>query len=171
METILIVEDDPAMLKFEPIIKFERGLVFRLLSQSFAEFLNDELEEKIKQFDKESFGNPDTVGKCVFVSTLNGEAVGMASWDPRQGPKVGIIGWNCVLPKHRGQGIGITQIEEILKRFRSSGFEKAFVKTGEHSFFEAARRMYRRCGFSISKRHQAGDQPGYGTIDYEIKLQ
>lgn len=171
METVLIIENGATVLKFEPIIKFEQGLIFRLLSQSFAEILNEELEEKIKQFDKETFENPDTVGACVFVSTLNGEVVGMASWDPRQGPKIGIIGWNCVLPKRRRQGVGIAQIEEILKRFCSSGFEKAFVRTGEHPFFEDAQRMYQQCGFSISRRHQTGDQLGYGTIDYEIKLQ
>jgi GNAT superfamily N-acetyltransferase len=159
------------MLKFEPITKFERGLIFRLLSQSFAEVLNDELQAKIKQFDNDAFENPDTVGACVFVSTLKGEVIGMASYDPRQGPQMGIIGWNCVLPEHRGKGIGRMQIEEILRRFKNSGFKKAFVRTGEHPFFSPAQKMYEHCSFCLSKRHQTGDQPGYGTLDYEMELQ
>jgi GNAT superfamily N-acetyltransferase len=159
------------MLKFEPITKYERGLIFRLLSQSFAEVLNDELQAKIKQFDNDAFENPDTVGACVFVSTLKGEVIGMASYDPRQGPQMGIIGWNCVLPEHRGKGIGRMQIEEILRRFKNSGFEKAFVRTGEHPFFSPAQKMYEQCGFHLSKRHETGDQPGCGTLDYEMELQ
>ncbi|MHC4124608.1 MAG: GNAT family N-acetyltransferase, partial [Planctomycetota bacterium] len=96
------------MLKFEPITKYDKGFVFSLLSQSFAELWNDELEEKIKQFDREVFENPDTVGACTFISTLNGEAMGMASWDPRQGPEVGIIGYNCILPEYQSRGFGKT---------------------------------------------------------------
>ncbi len=30
--------------------------------------------------------------------------------------------------------------------------------------------MYAACGFKESKRHPTSDQPGYGTIDYEIEL-
>jgi hypothetical protein len=110
------------MLKFEPITKYEKGVVFSLLSQSWAELWNDELEKKIKQYDKEIFENPDTVGACVFISTLNGKAIGMTSWDPRQGPEVGIIGYNCILHEYQGQGIGKAQIKEILRRFKLNQF-------------------------------------------------
>jgi GNAT superfamily N-acetyltransferase len=158
------------MLKFEPITKHQRGLIAELLSHGFAGVMDNALQDKIKEFDKEVFEKPDTVGACVFISTLNGKSVGMASWDPRQWPKVGIIGWNCVLPEHRGNGIGKAQIEEILKRLRILGFEKVFVRTGEHPFFTSAQKMYAACGFKEIKRHPTGDQPGYGTIDYDIEL-
>lgn len=158
------------MLKFEPITKYEKGVVFSLLSQSFAGVLDDGLEEKIKQYEREVFENSDTVGACIFISTLNGKPVGMASWDPRQGPELGIIGWICILPEFQGKGFGKAQIKEILGRLKRSGFKKAFVRTGEHPFFTSAQKMYAACGFKESKRHPTGDQPGYGTIDYEIKL-
>ena len=79
------------MLKFTKTTEYETGIVFSLLSQSWAELWNEELEEKIKQYDREIFENPDTVGACAFISNLNDEPIGMASRDPRQGPEVGII--------------------------------------------------------------------------------
>jgi len=158
------------MLKFEPITKYEEGTVFSLLSQSLAAIWNDKLEKKIRQFDKEVFENPDTVGACTFISTLNGKAVGMASYDPRQVPELGIIGFNCILPKFQTRGLGKAQIEQILRRLKTAGFKKASVRTGGHPFFIRAQNMYLACGFKESRRYSTGDQPGYGTIDYEIEL-
>src|SRR3989339_1231936 len=152
------------MLKFEPVKKYEEGIIFSLLSQSWKKLWNDELEEKIKQFDQEVFKNPDTVGVCVFISTLNGKPIGMASWDPRQWPELGIIGYNCILPKFQDKGFGKAQINEVLERLKRGGFKRAFVKTGEHPFFSSAQKTYTACGFKEIKRHPTGDQPGYGTI-------
>lgn len=158
------------MLKFEPVTKCEKGIVFSLLSQSWAELWDDELSEKIKRFCKEVFENLDTVGACVFISTLNGKPVGMASWDPRQKPEIGIIGYNCILPEYRGKGFGKAQIKKILKRMKNQGFEKAFVTTGELPFFEAADKMYLACGFKETRRYNKDRDSRYGSIDYEIVL-
>ena len=51
------------MLKFEPITKYEKGVVFSLLSRSFAEVLNDSLEEKMKQVYYQNF-KVKVSGKC-----------------------------------------------------------------------------------------------------------
>ncbi len=158
------------MLKFEPITKYEKGFVFSLLSQSFAKLWNNELEEKIKRFVKEVFGKPDTVGACTFISTLDGKPVGMASWDPRQGPELGIIGYNCILPEYQSRGFGKAQIKEVLRRLKEQGFKKAFVTTGKHPFFEPAEKMYLACGFKETKRYSEGRDLRYGSIDYEIRL-
>lgn len=158
------------MLKFEKITKYEKGIVFSLLSQSFAEVLDDSLGEKMKQYDRDVFENTDTVGACAFISTLNGKPVGMASWDPRRAPETGEIGWNCISPEFQNRGFGKAQIKEILKRLKQSGFKNAFVRTGEHPFFVNAQKLYLACGFKEVKRHPTGDQPGYGTIDYHIRL-
>ena len=158
------------MVEFTGIAGYEAGIVHSLLCRSFAELLNDALEEKIKSFDKDIFENPDTIGACTFISTLGGEAVGMASWDPRQGPAVGVIGYNCILPEYQGKGFGTAQIKEILRRLKKDGFKKVMVRTGEHPFFVSAQKMYAACGFSEKKRYETGDQPGYGTIDYEIEV-
>jgi GNAT superfamily N-acetyltransferase len=158
------------MLKFSKTTEFEPGIIFSLLSQSFTELWNEDLEKKIIKFDTEIFENPDTVGACTFISTLNGKAVGMASYDPRQGPEAGIIGYNCILPEYQGRGLGKTQIKEIIRRLKESGFKKVFVRTGEHPFFNKARNMYIACGFKESKKYPIGNQPGCEIIDYEIDL-
>ena len=158
------------MLKFTQITQYEPGIVFSLLSQSFEELWNGELEEKIRQFDKDVFENPDTIGACAFISTLNGKPVGMASWDPRQGPELGIIGYNCILPEYQGRCFGKAQIKGIFKRLKEQRFKKVIVTTGEHPFFEPADKMYLACGFKEIIRYNESRDPRYGSIDYEIEL-
>lgn len=158
------------MLKFEPITKYEKGILFSLLSQSWAKVWNDELEQSLREFDKEVFENPDTVGDCVFISTLNSNPIGMASWDLRQGPQLGIIGHNCILPEYQGRGFGNTQIKEILKRLNGQRFKKVIVTTGEEPFFKPARKMYLSCRFKETKRYDSCYNPPHKSIDYEIDL-
>lgn len=158
------------MLRFCDVIRYKHGFVFCLLSESFAGVIDDGLEGVIRKYDDEVFDNADTVGACAFVTESDGEVVGMASWDPRGGPDAGQIGWICILPKYQGNGFGQDQVKEILRRLKGQGFRKVFVKTGEHPFFERAQKMYTACGFKEFKRYPTGDQPGYGTIEYEIEL-
>ncbi len=158
------------MLKFEPATKYKRGFIFSLLQQSFAKLWNDELEEKIKRYDKEIFDNPDTVGACIFITCLNGKVIGMVSWNPRQGPKTATLGYNCILPEYQGKGFGIAQLNEALRQLKAAGFKKAAVTTGEHPFFAPAVRMYLACRFKERKRYNEGRDPGYGSIDYETEL-
>jgi GNAT superfamily N-acetyltransferase len=74
------------------------------------------------------------------------------------------------LPEFRAKGFGTLQIKEILRRFKDAGYERAFVRTGEHPFFIPAQKMYLACGFKECERHPTGDQPNFGTIDYEMYL-
>lgn len=57
------------MFNFEPVKKYEKGIVFSLLSQSWEELWNNELEEIIKQFDKDIFESHSTVGACAFITS------------------------------------------------------------------------------------------------------
>lgn len=158
------------MIKFTPITEYKPGIIFSLLSQSFVEVCDDGLKEIMQKYDSEAFENPDTVGACAFITTIHNSVIGMASWDPRQGPEHGIIGWDCILPEFQGKGYGKAQMFEVLRRLKQDGFQKAFVRTGEHPFFIRAQKMYLACGFQEIKRYPAGDQPGYGTIEYTIEL-
>jgi GNAT superfamily N-acetyltransferase len=90
--------------------------------------------------------------------------LGMASYNPRQGPNLGIIGWNCVVPEHQRKGIGKMQILEILRIFKTRGFRKACVKTGSEGFFLPARRTYESCGFIEVRRTEDNN------IEYELDL-
>ena len=159
------------MLEFSEVTEYQPGILFSLLSRSWAEIMNDELEKKMRVFDREVFENVETVGACAFVTSLNGEAIGMASWDTREGPELAVIGWTCVLPEFRGWGIGRMQMKEVLQRLEGEGFKKVLVRTGEHPFFAPARRMYLSCGFREARWYSSGDQEGYGTIDYEMRLE
>ena len=84
---------------------------------------------------------------------------------------MGVTVWSCVLPAFRGRGFGRMQIKEVLGRLKGEGFKRVLVRTGEHRFFAAARRMYVACGFREVRRYPTGDQEGYGTIDYEVDLE
>jgi len=140
------------------------GTVLRLLKQAWQPIWNPKLAAKLRRFDGEVTRNPDTVGACTFITCIDGQPVGMGSYDPRQGPERGIIGYNCVVPEHQRKGIGCLQIQEILRIFRDKGFVKACVTTGDHNFFVRAQRMYEACGF-VRVGHVQDDK-----IDYELAL-
>lgn len=153
------------------------GTIYRLLCRSYEGLLRSDSEgwpdeePKWLEYDREVFGNPDTVGACLFVTCLDDEPIGFASWDPRQGPELAVIGHNCIVPDRQGKGYGKEQIQEILRRLKAGRFNRALAVTSEHPFFEPARRMYLACGFHEARRRAGGPDPRYEVIDYEIVLQ
>jgi len=147
-------------LRFTSPRKHPAGTVFRLLKLAWEPLWNPKLEENIRQFDSE----PHTVGACTFVTCLHSQPVGMGSYDPRQKPERGLIGWNCVVPEHQGEGIGKAQIHEILRIFRSKGIRKACVTTTDEDFFVPAQRTYNACGFV--RVHKTENN----NIEYELEL-
>jgi GNAT superfamily N-acetyltransferase len=157
-------------LIFTQSTRYEPGIIYRLLSTCYADILDKELAGKLRQFDQEVFEHPDTVGACTFVTILNSDIIGMASYDPRQAPELGIIGHNCILPEHRRKGYGKQQIVEVIRRLRSRAVRCAVVSTSEHPFFEPARKMYLSCGFAESQRKRECPQDLYRTIYYGMEL-
>lgn len=163
-------------LLFSPLADFAPGTLRQLLSESYASLVESDPEHWLaeqkswREYDAEASGNPQTVGACVFITTDAGEPVGFASWDPRQAPETGIIGHNCVVPDRQGQGIGTSQVREVLRRLRVSGIRSAVVTTGEHPFFLPARRMYLRCGFRETRRYAGGPDPRWRLVDYALDL-
>jgi GNAT superfamily N-acetyltransferase len=151
------------------IDNFEKGVVFDLLCRAFEPIMNDELEAKLQRYDKEIFDNPKTVGASLFLARVDGELVGMASWDPRQFPKA-IVGYNCILPEFQGKRFGKQQLLELLRRLKASGFTDAAAKTGDHPFYEPSQNMFKSCGFDEINRCQTSSDPRYGSIDYHLVL-
>ncbi len=164
------------MLTFSPVCQHPAGTLALLLRQSYAEILRTDKEywdgeqQNWNGFDREVFASPETVGKCVFVTCLNAQAIGFASFDPRQRPALGIIGHNCILPEYRRRGFAKRQILETLERMRAMGIQRAIVSTSEHSFFLPARRMYLACGFREKQRRVGGPDPRYRMIEFERDL-
>jgi GNAT superfamily N-acetyltransferase len=120
-----------------------------------------------ERFDIDVYEDPAAIGECTFLSWVDEQLIGFASYDPRQWPSVGIIGHNAILPEFQGRGMGKKQILEILQRFRKMGFKKAKVSTLDHPFFIPAQLMYIACGFCESRRIPWEGSPKYKLIEYE----
>ena len=155
------------MLAFGSITTHDPGTIFSLLRQSYAPIWNDKLEETMRKADQDTFANPDTIGACTFITCLDGQPIGFASYDPRQGPDLAIIGHNCILPEYQHRGFGCRQIAELLRRLKEKGFRKVTVTTSGHHFFVPAQKMYLTCGFKEVRRF--GQHPDQ-TIEYEIHI-
>jgi GNAT superfamily N-acetyltransferase len=155
---------------FQPAVRYKPGTVYSVLTSCYAGLLDSAFEHRLREFDREVFENPDTIGACTLITSVDGNIVGLVSYDPRQGPRVGIIGHNGVLPPYQGRGYGTLQIIEVLRIFRTRRFERAQVSTSEHPFFEPARRMYESCGFRESGRTEPSDRSPYQIIHYEMPL-
>ncbi len=157
-------------LTFRPAADYEPGTVYAILSECYANLLDAALRDSFRQFDQRIFAAPETVGACALVSSVGGQIVGFVSHGPRQGPDIGLIGQNGVLPAFQRRGYGTEQILEIIRRFTVHGFARARVSTSEHPFFAPARRMYEKCGF-----HETGKVPNdrwgpYAIVYYEKLL-
>jgi GNAT superfamily N-acetyltransferase len=157
-------------LVFIQSTEYESGIFYRLLSVCYAGILDWKLTEQFRQFDREVFEHTKTVGACTFITNLNSKTIGMASYDPQQAPKLGIIGHNCILPKYQKKGYGKQQIFEVMKRLKSKDIIRATVSTSEHPFFEPARKMYSSCGFTELEKRQEHPKDLYGTIYYGMEL-
>ncbi len=164
------------MLTFESITRHKLGILSSLLTESYSALLSsgghfwqDEKANWIK-FDEEVFDNPNTIGRCVFLTRFNTDVVGFSSFDPRNAPSLGIIGHNCILPNFRGQGFGKEQIRETLRRIKMQSIRRVAVSTCDHPFFIPAQRMYLSLGFKESKRHPGDPRLGYQIIEYVLDL-
>ncbi len=152
------------------------GTVAEILKISYADLVASDPElwdnesEGWERFDIDVYEDPASIGDCTFLSWLDEELIGFASYDPRQWPAYGIIGHNAILPEFRGQGFGKQQITEILRRFRKMGFKKAKVSTLDHSFFVPAQKMYVSCGFFVMRWVPWEGCPKYRLIEYKKDL-
>jgi GNAT superfamily N-acetyltransferase len=165
------------VIAFTPFADHKPGIVLSLLSQSYATYLA--LDPQAAQawpadwatYDRDVFRCPDTVGACGFVTCLQGQAIGFASWDPRAYPAYGVIGHNCILPAFQGHGYGTAQIHRVLDILRARGFIQARVTTGDHPFFVPAQRMYAVCGFQEAGRSCSDPRVALCAIEYRLSFQ
>jgi GNAT superfamily N-acetyltransferase len=163
-------------MSFSTAIDQKPGTIASLLKQSYAELVNanpalwESEQAKWEQYDRDVFEQPRTVGVCIFLTWLDGQVVGFGSWDPRQRPRFGIIGHNCILPEFRGRELGKLQINEVLRRFREMAIATAKASTSDHPFFVPAQRMYEACGFHEVRRFPWDRDPNQSIIEYEKNL-
>jgi GNAT superfamily N-acetyltransferase len=167
---------DRIPLEFVPLCSHEPGLIASLPRQSYAVMLETHPEiwasevAAWERYDRDVFARPDTVGACLFLSQLDTEIVGFASYDPSPCPALGIVGHNCILPALRRRGFGTAQVREVLRRLRSLGIRVARVSTLDDAWLFPARRMYASCGFRERARHPWDRYPSLNVIEYERAL-
>ena len=161
---------------FGSIAGQQPGVIAGLLSRSYAALIAGEpdryggLAAGFAAYDRECFANPDTVGRCVILTCLAGEPIGMAAWDPRGWPEEAKLGHNCVVPEFQGRGLGRAQLAEVLRRLALGQFATVEVTTGAHPFFAPARAMYLSCGFVEINRTMEGPDPRQEVVYYRKQL-
>ncbi|MBN2537798.1 GNAT family N-acetyltransferase [candidate division WOR-3 bacterium] len=163
-------------LNFTPLQAHQPGILHSLLSRSYQELVEMFPEgwtgevERMREFDREAFGSPDKVGRCVFVTCVGGEPIGLGSYEPCADGSAASVGHNCILPEFRRRGYGRRQLEEIVRRLREHRVERIAATTSEHPFFLPAREMYLSFGFAETGRRDGGPDPGFRLVDYELDL-
>jgi ribosomal protein S18 acetylase RimI-like enzyme len=134
-------------IKFDNISKYNRGTLFHLLRQaySFHEKWEHNFSEKWRESDNFLFDNLQIADKYGFVTRLNEEPIGYAIYDPRHLPEYAIVGDNCIIPKYKGMGYGLLQMQELINRIKKNDVMKIYVSTNLDLI--PAQHMYERVGF------------------------
>ena len=158
------------MIEFKHVNQFDRGIIYKLLCESYASLLESEgdytheFKANWQQTDADLSDGFNTSGRAV-ISIRDNQPVGFVSWYV-EGGDVGSIGHNCIVPRHRRKGYGKAQIhkalEELARRVRL-----VKVTTANHPFFLAARKTYLSCGFIEVGRSRTDAYGGLELIHYE----
>jgi hypothetical protein len=94
-------------IKFTPPTVAEPGTLASMLKRVYAPLIESDPQtwgqEQAgwEEFDRQVFQHPETIGACTFLTWLSDQLMGFGSYDPRQGPRFGIIGHICILPEFR----------------------------------------------------------------------
>jgi GNAT superfamily N-acetyltransferase len=160
-------------LRFDALDRFRPGVISDLLVRSYQELLDSNPEywrfesERWREFDREAFANPGTVGACAFITCVGEQMVGLGSFEPRDANS-GWIGHNCIVPEHRCQGLGRAQLDHIIRLMTNRGIREIRVTTGTQPFFAPARRMYESRGFTEVGRRPGRPDPSCPLVDFRL---
>jgi len=157
-------------IKFKKVSAFDRGILLDLLTNAYSfDCRNKQCWGSDWQtFDDFFFDNLQIADKCGFVTTLNYEAIGFVSWDPRNIPKYVEIGHNCITTKCKGNGYGKIQLQEAVNRIAQNDVRKIIVTTNYS--LVPAQHMYESIGFKEYQRRKNESNSNFTGeyIDYEF---
>ena len=141
-------------IEFSKITEFQRGTLATLLKDgySFEPKFAYYWQQQWQEFDDFFYDNPQIADKYGFITVLNGEPIGLVSWDPRKLPESVEVGHNCIAAKHKGNGYGRRQMHEAVNRIIAQGAKKIIVWTNEKLI--AAQRTYESVGFKFIKKSE-----------------
>ena len=159
-------------IEFRKITEFPRGTLAALLTDgySFEPKFEYYWKEQWQEFDDFFYSNPQIAEKCGFITVLNGEPIGLVSWDPRKLPEYAEVGHNCIVTKYKGNGYGKRQMREAVNRIIALGAKRIIVWTNER--LVAAQRTYESVGFKFVEKSGETICPEIAgqRIHYEIVL-
>jgi GNAT superfamily N-acetyltransferase len=159
-------------ITFEKVSRFKRGILLELLADaySFDGRYKEAWYSNWQTFDQFFFDHLEIADTCGFITTLDGEAIGFVSWDPRNRPEYMEIGHNCMALKHKGKGYGKLQMLEAVNRISQYDVKQIMVTTNEDLI--PAQHMYEAAGFSRLRvrRNSNSDDFVQAHIDYVYPL-
>lgn len=141
-------------IEFRKITEFPRGTLAALLKDgySFETQFAYYWQKQWQEFDDFFYDNPQIAEKYGFITALDGEPIGLVSWDPRNLPESAEVGHNCIATKYKGNGYGKQQVREAVNRIIAQGAEKIIVCTNEK--LVAAQYTYESVGFKFVKKSE-----------------
>jgi ribosomal protein S18 acetylase RimI-like enzyme len=141
-------------IEFKKVSDFNRGILFELLKDtySFDCRYQQSCNSDWQVLDSFFFDNLQIADKYGFITTLNDEAIGFVSWDPRNMPEYAEIGHNCIASKHKSNGYGKIQLQEAVNRITQDNVRKIIVTTNNDLI--PAQRMYESVGFTIYQKRE-----------------
>ncbi|OKP88412.1 N-acetyltransferase [Paenibacillus sp. P32E] len=139
---------------FKKVSDFSRGILFELLTDAYS--LDRRYEQRYssdwQDFDNFFFDHLEIADTYGLITTLNDEAIGFVSWDPRNMPQYAEIGHNCIASKHKGKGYGNMQLQEAVNRILQHDVRKIILFTNDDLI--PAQRMYERVGFVKDQKRE-----------------
>lgn len=157
-------------IRHERVSGFPRGTLAALLRDAYS--FNAEYERRFLadwlEFDDFFFDNPRIADKYGMITTLDGEAAGLVSWDPRNQPEYAVMGHNCVKTAFKGRGIGKAQMAEAVRRILADGARRVIVTT--NSDLVPAQRTYEGAGFRLLRERPNEEPDAFfrAYLDYEL---
>lgn len=141
-------------IEYNKMSNFKRGKLLELLTDAYSfDFKYEQFcKSDWKTFDDFFFDNLHIADICGFITTLNNEAIGFVSWDPRNMPDYVEIGHNCIVSKYKGNGYGKMQLQEAVNRISQNDVKKIIVTTNNDLI--PAQRMYEKVGFKLDRERQ-----------------
>ena len=157
-------------IEFRKITEFPRGTLAILLkdSYSFEPRFEEYWQSQWIEFDDFFYDNPHIAEFSGFMTVLDGDPIGFASWNPTNLPISTEVGHNCIATKFKGNGYGKLQMQEAVRRIKQQGAKKIVVWTNERLI--PAQRTYESAGFQFVKKSAETICPEYAgqRIHYEI---
>lgn len=159
-------------LEFRKVTDFKQGTLHKLLVDGYS--FDSRFEERYGadwvEFDQFFYDNPEIADKYGFITVLDGEPIGLVSWDPRNMPDYVEVGHNCISARYKGKGYGSQEMKEAVRRIKEyEGLKKIIVSTSNSLL--PAQRNYESAGFQlVQKRENDRDNFAGETLDYQIVL-